>query len=475
MDILSFVLGYKKGKATGGGGGGAAVDPVYTVTFMSWDGLTVLGQRSVVDSDNCADMVARGKWPKPTKESTPQYNYTYSGWSETSGGDADASALSAVTEDRTVYAAFTSAVRYYTITYLDDDGSVLKIESLAYGDMPSYTPKKDGYDFVSWSPNEPVTGNMSYTASWKQKHGISKIATLDTNFGTYGTASCVAIYNTGSIVLYGNGGSKSSNYIRGFMLNGETPTEITFDANTDQYWQDIAFNYDGSRVYARGRINNQAKGLEFEAINGVITSRLGELSPIPGFIGMMAASPVKDIYGYTTSNGFILSNGITIKNTSYKKVEFSPNGRHVAFASNVANVYPGVRIYDVDTGDLVKTITTTKASGLSYNNTGTMLAIALEEEPYVEVYNTNTWEKICNLSGVVSSNCEIAMMDINTLVVGKGTTVNVYTVTSDGLEEFEDEKPTYSGGSITRIYKNHSGSHIVFLSGSVGLEVWKKE
>ena len=165
MKILYFILGFIKGIASGGGGG-ATVDPVHTVIFMSEDGTEVLYQRSVVDGDDCADVVARGLLAKPTKESTPQYSYTYSGWSMTSGGAASSSALSAVTEDRTVYAAFTTAVRYYTITYYDGD-TVLKSESLAYGAMPSYTPVKDGYSFDGWEPAlAEVTGDAYYTARW---------------------------------------------------------------------------------------------------------------------------------------------------------------------------------------------------------------------------------------------------------------------------------------------------------------------
>lgn len=168
MDITSFILGFKKGKATGGGG--TTTHPVHTVTFMSEDGSSALYQRSVVDGDNCADVVARGLLETPTKESTVDQVFTYSGWAATAGGAASSNALSAVTADRSVYAAYTSAVRYYTITYLDSDGSVLKTESLAYGTVPSYVATKEDYNLDAWIP-EPVavTGDASYTATWKAK------------------------------------------------------------------------------------------------------------------------------------------------------------------------------------------------------------------------------------------------------------------------------------------------------------------
>ena len=167
MDIISFILGYKKGIASAGSGD--TTHPVHTVTFMSEDGAEVLFQRSVVDGDNCADVVARGLLAKPTKESTAQYNYTYSGWSLTAGGTASASALSTVTADRTVYAAFASATRYYTVRYYDGS-TLLKTESLAYGTMPSYKPEKDGYSFNGWSPAlAAVTGDADYYAQFVEE------------------------------------------------------------------------------------------------------------------------------------------------------------------------------------------------------------------------------------------------------------------------------------------------------------------
>jgi hypothetical protein len=146
-----------------------SIEGIHIVTFMSEDGTTVLYERPVADGDNCANVVDRGLLATPTKESTAQYDYAHSGWSLTSGGSASASALSAVTEDRVVYAAFTSAVRYYTITYYDSDGvTVLKTESKAYGSTPAYMPQKSGYSFNGWTPAlAAVTGDASYQAAWQ--------------------------------------------------------------------------------------------------------------------------------------------------------------------------------------------------------------------------------------------------------------------------------------------------------------------
>lgn len=149
---------------------GGSVEGVHFVTFMSEDGSTELYKRPVADGDDCADPVIRGLISEPTKESTAQYNYTHVGWSASANGALDENILKAVTADKTVYANYAAVLRYYTVTYLDDDGvTVLKTESLAYGATPNYVPTKDDYDFVAWVPDAVVTGEMTYTASWKKK------------------------------------------------------------------------------------------------------------------------------------------------------------------------------------------------------------------------------------------------------------------------------------------------------------------
>lgn len=167
-DALSFPEGMVEavGGITGGASGGSLPDDVHQVTFMN--GGEELWVRSVADGDACADVLARGLIETPAKESTVQYDYTYSGWSLTDGGSADSAALAAVTEDRTVYAAYTAALRKYTVTYYDEDGAaVLHTEQLAYGAVPAYVPTKDGAVFESWTPAPAaVTGDASYTVTW---------------------------------------------------------------------------------------------------------------------------------------------------------------------------------------------------------------------------------------------------------------------------------------------------------------------
>ena len=153
-----------------GYGKGASNDLRY-VTFMSHDGTIEYGKKAVAVGDDCADPIARGIFETPTRESDVQYDYTHNGWASEVNGGAVSDWNKAITEDKTVYANFKGTVRYYTITYYDDDGTtVLKTESLAYGSTPSYTPTKSGYDFVGWTTTlVPVTGDISYIATWTEE------------------------------------------------------------------------------------------------------------------------------------------------------------------------------------------------------------------------------------------------------------------------------------------------------------------
>lgn len=148
--------------------GGGTSDELCYVTFMSYDGSVEYGKKAVAVGDDCADPIARGIFNTPTRESDAQYNYTFYGWATEVNGAADSNWNKSITEDKTVYANFASAVRYYTITYYDSDGTtVLKTESLAYGSVPNYAPEKQDFAFLGWIP-EPaaVVGNTSYTATW---------------------------------------------------------------------------------------------------------------------------------------------------------------------------------------------------------------------------------------------------------------------------------------------------------------------
>lgn len=132
----------------------------YTVKFVN--GNTVLQETQV----------SHGSTPSytgstPTKSSTAEYIYTFSGWSPS---------LSAITANTTYTAQFTSTKRKYTLTIsADTGGSVSGGGTYDYGSSVTLKAIANaGYEFVQWSDgntspsrNVTVTGDATYTAQFR--------------------------------------------------------------------------------------------------------------------------------------------------------------------------------------------------------------------------------------------------------------------------------------------------------------------
>lgn len=160
-------------------------DVIYTALFTSSDNTyTVLWQNddgSLLETDNG---VKYGETPvydgsTPEKADDAQYTYKFAGWSPE---------VSAVTGDVTYVAVFTSAVRTYTVSWENDDGSLIAEEIYDYGDTPSYTgsaPTKAEtaqyrYTFSGWSPEiTSVAGDVTYTATYTESLKYYTITFMD--------------------------------------------------------------------------------------------------------------------------------------------------------------------------------------------------------------------------------------------------------------------------------------------------------
>ena len=145
----------------------------YTVTWQNEDG-TVIDQTSV----------EYGVTPihaELTKAATEEYTYTFSGWTP---------AIVQVTGNATYKAAFNAAKNSYTVTWQNEDGTVIAQTSVEYGTMPTHAdPAKAAteeytYTFNGWTPNvAQVTGNATYKATFKATKN-SYIVTWQNEDGT---------------------------------------------------------------------------------------------------------------------------------------------------------------------------------------------------------------------------------------------------------------------------------------------------
>lgn len=142
----------------------------YTVKWLNDDGTEL-----EVDAG-----LKRGETPsydgaEPTKAADAQYTYTFAGW------DAP---IAPVTGDATYKATFNRTLRTYTVTWANEDGTVIETDAgVPYGTTPSFdsaepTKAEDDtytYAFAGWDTAvAPVTGDVTYKATFKATAKPSK-------------------------------------------------------------------------------------------------------------------------------------------------------------------------------------------------------------------------------------------------------------------------------------------------------------
>ena len=134
-------------------------DPKYTIRFVNDDNTPLLPDQVLLE----------GRMPSvpanPTKAATAQYTYTFAGWDQE---------VAAATANATYTATYNQTVNKYTIKWVNEDGAVLKSETLDYGTMPTapVDPTKDAtvqytYAFAGWDRTIAiVTGEATYNATF---------------------------------------------------------------------------------------------------------------------------------------------------------------------------------------------------------------------------------------------------------------------------------------------------------------------
>ncbi len=156
----------------------------YTVTWKNYDG-------TVLDTDT----VAYGNMPyyegaDPVKPEDDTYTYTFIGWTPD---------VSLVSGDVVYTATFESVYKLYTVTFCKEDGTpYLTYRDLYFGSpvpTPPEAPLKENdaansYTFDKWvgyTEGMTVSGNMSFTASYKSEARSYTITWLDANGNTLAT------------------------------------------------------------------------------------------------------------------------------------------------------------------------------------------------------------------------------------------------------------------------------------------------
>lgn len=134
----------------------------YTVTFLDWDD-RVISQLKY----HYGDTVAVPQ--NPTRSSDNQHHYTFAGWDKE---------ITPCYGDATYKATYSTEENLFTITFKNEDGSVIAVQVYHCGDKvtPPSDPVKQAdnvytYAFAGWTPEiQSVSGHAEYKAVYRSEY-----------------------------------------------------------------------------------------------------------------------------------------------------------------------------------------------------------------------------------------------------------------------------------------------------------------
>ena len=156
--------------------GDATYTAMFTKKLRSYK-ITWLDDTGAIIDTTLAEYGTKPNHSDPTKGTDQQYTYTFENWQP---------AIETVTDDATYTATYKKKVRTYKITWLDDTGAIIDTTRAEYGTKPTHpahakeADQQYLYIFEKWQPTiETVTGDATYTATYKKKVRTCRITWLD--------------------------------------------------------------------------------------------------------------------------------------------------------------------------------------------------------------------------------------------------------------------------------------------------------
>ena len=149
-------------------------EETFIIKFVNWNGEELLVLPDVV----------KGTTPSytgetPVRPNTAEYTYTFVGWTP---------AIVAATSDTTYTATYTATKNSYTITWQNEDGSLIDQTTFEYGVVPTHAePTKEAteeytYTFTGWTPAVvAVTGDATYKATFSSVVNVYTISVSAVN------------------------------------------------------------------------------------------------------------------------------------------------------------------------------------------------------------------------------------------------------------------------------------------------------
>ncbi|MGN1194873.1 MAG: hypothetical protein ACI4SB_05275, partial [Acutalibacteraceae bacterium] len=124
----------------------------------------------------------------PAKDEDMTGTYTFTDWA-----DANGNKVTTVTGNTKLYAQYDTEYKDYTVTFKNDDGTVLSTNTYHYGDtvvVPEATKAEDDtftYTFASWDTDVAAhcNGDATYTATYKKSYKYYEIQWLNDDGSLY--------------------------------------------------------------------------------------------------------------------------------------------------------------------------------------------------------------------------------------------------------------------------------------------------
>ena len=479
---------------SGGGGGTSDDERVKYVTFMYGD--TELLKYPVLSGDTCRDPVAKGYIDTPTKEQTVSTVYTYSGWSLTDGGAADSTALTNVTEDRTVYVAFRASARPYTVNFYDGS-TLLKTAQVGYGSQA--TPPdtvKDGYDFVGWTPSDlTITGDTDFYGTWEVDQGWLVAKSVPSQsakvlYPTYSADGTRLFFAVGAVVYMYDATTQPYTLLKSVTpYSGKNVTAIAVSPNGALLAVCVDYNNTSINkslyVYSIGESSlTQRTSVISGTFDGSASSRITDVMFTPDSTKLFAyGGYISYRYYIYTASGFSAWSYTTVEvpfKKFYQKSTFSPDGTKIAL--NIQNNYyqQSSKLLDVSNGyaDVTETyIGTNRNAGstgsyaVAYSPDGKYLAFGFDYNsanvsdhqkynlivydttttPYTMVKTRSDTVRYSGITGI-SFSADSSLMAITT---GASPYLMVYDTATWTLKDAPMVAPTASLSSCAFSANNH--------------------
>lgn len=234
-----------------------AITNVYAEYSLFWavrfyNGYLLEDTQWIPTGGSAVDPVKTGRIPTPTRISTAQYDYTFSGWE----GD-----YANVTESIKIMATYTATIRRYNVYFYNGDELLQTVENVQYGSDGTYTgstPVKTGVDnpeeyvFKGWMPApENITGETECYALFKFTGYLFGKLSDDSEYGTVDNPNWDKINSYWTTIgtdveSYKNGSMSEDDFIAKYQIGGRMiiPIELSDETSTIADIEIIAHSHD---------------------------------------------------------------------------------------------------------------------------------------------------------------------------------------------------------------------------------------